>query len=94
MFVGGLQGLVLSPDAGYSRYAANTHLLIFLFFWKFCNYMELSKLGFVSSLSRKDERIAKSAFPQGRRVSLPALFSHYILGVGKGICEYPLVICR
>jgi len=55
--------------------------------------MELSKLGFTSSLSRKDERITKSAFPQGRRVRLPAFFSHYMLGAEKGICEYPLVIC-
>jgi len=56
--------------------------------------MELSKPGFASSLSRKDKRIAKSDFPRGRRVSLPAFFSHYMLGAGKGICEYPLVICR
>jgi len=58
--------------------------------------MELSKLDFASSLSRKDEtiRIAKSAFIQGLQVSLPVFFSRYKLGAGKGICEYPLVICR
>jgi len=37
--------------------------------------MELNKPGFASSLSRKDERIVKSAFPQGQWVSLPAFFS-------------------
>jgi len=56
--------------------------------------MELSKPGFATSLSRKDERIAKSAFSQRRRVSLPAFFSHYMLGAEEEICEYPLVICR
>jgi len=39
--------------------------------------MELNILGFASSLSRKDERITKNTFPQGRRVTLPAFFSHY-----------------
>jgi len=54
--------------------------------------MELSKPGFASSLSRKDERIAKSAFLQGRLVNLPAFSLHYMLGAGEGICEYPIPI--
>jgi len=45
-------------------------------------YLELSKPGFARSLSRKDERIAKSNFLQGRRVSLPAIFLHYMLVAG------------
>jgi len=83
----GLHGLVLSPGTGT--------LATLLKPRKLCNYMELSKLDFASSLSRKDERIAKSAFsPQGRRVCIPVFFLHYMPGVGEGFCEYPLVICR
>jgi len=67
-------------------------ILTLLFFCKLCNYMEFSKPGFASSPSRKDERIAKSAFPQGRRVSLMAFFSHYMLGAEEEICEYLLFI--
>jgi len=39
-------------------------------------YKELSKPSFTSSTSRKDENIAKSAFPQRQQMSLPAFFSH------------------
>jgi len=92
-----MQGLVLSPGARYPRYATNTYTrpTIFLKVVQL-QYMELSKLGFASSLPRKqDDRITKSAFPQERRVSLLAFSSHlYMLGAGEGICEYPCVICR
>jgi len=40
-----------------------------------CKYIDLCKPSFFSSLSRKDEIIAKSAFPQKQQVSLLA-FTH------------------
>jgi len=85
-FVGGSARSDLSPGAGT---LATLLILTLLIFWKLCNYMEFSKPGFTSSLSRKDEIIAaKSAFPQGRQVSLSAFFSHYMLGAGEEIREY------
>jgi len=71
----GVQGLILFPSTGYPRYATNTHTTVFLKVLQL-QYMELSKLGFASSLSRKDDRITKSAFPRGQWVSLLAFFSH------------------
>jgi len=43
------------------------------------------------SLSRKDR---EKCFSPGMAVNLPAFFSHYMLGAGVVVCEYPLVICR
>jgi len=56
--------------------------------------LELNKLSFISGLSRKYERIAKSDFSQRQQVGLPAFSSHYLLNAKEGICEYPLVIYR
>jgi len=44
----------LATGAGYSRYTTKTHSTALVF--ESCDYMELSKPGFASSLSRKDER--------------------------------------
>jgi len=55
--------------------------------------IELNKPSFTSSLSR-EERIAKSAFPQRQQVSFSVFSSHYMLKDKEGICDYPLVIYR
>jgi len=72
------------PRFRYPRNATDTHTLVF----ERCVIIkEISKPSFSSSQSRKDERIAKSAFPQRQQVSLLAFFSHYMLNAKEGICE-------
>jgi len=78
--------LLLSLRYCYSHYRTG--------FQKVTNSIELSKPSVTSSLSSKDERIAKSAFPKKQQVSLPAFSSNYMLNAKEGICEYPLVIYR
>jgi len=46
----GVQSLILSPGAGYPRYATDTHTTGF---WKLCNYTELSKRGLYYQYSIK-----------------------------------------
>jgi len=86
----GLQGLVFPPAQG-----TLATLLISTLYWFLKSAqlykLELSKASFTSSLSRKDEKIAKSAFPQRLQVSLSAFISHYMLNAKEGICEYPLL---
>jgi len=68
----GMQGLVLSPGAGYPRYATDTHTLVYErceIIWSLANQALIT-----SSLSRKDERIAKVLSPKRQQVSFPAFF--------------------
>jgi len=87
-----MQGLVLSPGAGYPRYATDTHTLVYercVIIWSLANQALIT-----SNLSRKDERIAKSTFSQRQQVSFPTFLSHYMLNAKEEISEYPLVIYR
>jgi len=59
-----------------------------------CYYIELSKPSFNSDLSKKDERIVTSAFPQRKQVGLLAFSSHYLLNAKERVYEYLLVIYR
>jgi len=81
---------VTFATSGVYNFATESHY----WFLKACNYIELSKPSFTSSLSKNDEKIVNSAFPQRQQVSLPAFSSCYILNVKEKICEYSLVIYR
>jgi len=59
-------------------------------FWKVCNYMELKKPSFNSGLSRKDERITKSAFPKDNKWACRLFSSYYLRNAKERICEYLL----
>jgi len=65
-----------------------------LVFERYAIILAFSKPRVIISLSKKGERIAKSAFPQRKQVSLSTFSSHYMLNAKEGICEYSLVIYR
>jgi len=83
----GVQGLVMSPGAGT---LAAILMLTLLIFWKLCNYLKLSKPGFASSLSRKDETIVKKCFCPGKAGELAGFFRTLHTGCRGGNLLMPI----
>jgi len=66
IFVGGVQGSVLSPGAGYPRYATDTHTTGF---WKcaLCSYIELSKPSLPADYQEKMKESRKVLSPKDNK---------------------------